>query len=528
MTLALDDKSLVVKSLQETLGDDHVVTDPAERQFFSADIFFEAEAPEIVIQPANEKELARAISVATDAGMAVYPRGGGISYTAGYLPTGPGGIVVDMRRMNQIIEINTDDMYVTVEAGCTWKDLYEALKKKGVRTPYFGPVSGMYATIGGTLSQNSLWFGSGLYGTVAESVLGLRVVLANGSGITLGSAATPHDPSPFFRSYGPDLVGLFLSDTGALGIKVRATLKVIPWPEVEMYASFAYESYEAVASAIAEIGKRGLAAECMGLDPYQQHVRMKRAGLMKDLETLAGVARSGRSVLDGVKKAASVAAHGRRFLDKVGYAMHVVVEGRDEASTKGALDAVRKLALREGREIPNSLPKVFRSTPFAAPNTILGPDGQRWVPVHAIVPNSRYVATIGRIHQYFEDNAAVMAEHGIEWGYVMSACGQQACLVEPTFFWEDARKAIHEYFVEDSHLATLEKFPENLAARETVLKLRSGLADLFMELGAVHLQIGRLYRYKEGREPETFDLLKAIKAYVDPKGLMNPGSLGLT
>ncbi|CAN0524043.1 unnamed protein product, partial [Laminaria digitata] len=57
--------------------------------------------------------------------------------------------------------------------------------------------------------------------------------------------------------------------------------------------------------------------------------------------------------------------------------------------------------------------------------------------------------------------------------------------------------------------------------------LRKGIADLAKEFGAVHFQIGRQYPYRETREPETFALLKTIKATVDPRGLMNPGVLGL-
>ena len=59
-------------------------------------------------------------------------------------------------------------------------------------------------------------------------------------------------------------------------------------------------------------------------------------------------------------------------------------------------------------------------------------------------------------------------------------------------------------------------------------ELRDGLAELFMQMGAAHFQIGKAYKYREGRNSETWSLLRAIKKHVDPKGLMNPGSLGFT
>ena len=109
----------------------------------------------------------------------------------------------------------------------------------------------------------------------------------------------------------------------------------------------------------------------------------------------------------------------------------------------------------------------------------------------------------------------------------MCAVAQQTFLMEPVFFWEDSRHLYHERYLEDDYVAKLKVFPKDEAARRAVTQLRSGLADLFMELGAVHFQIGKAYRYKEGRNPATYALLEAIKEYVDPARMMNPGSLGL-
>ena len=178
------------------------------------------------MQPATVEELSAVVREVTGAGFAVIPRGGGMSYTKGYTPDREATISVDTRRLDRIVEINTEDMYVTVECGCTWKQLYEALRDKGVRTPYYGPLSGMFATVGGALSQNSLFLGSGIYNTVAESVLGLEIVTANGSVVRTGSWAHKNS-NPFYRHFGPDLTGIFTADTGALGFKARATLRLV-------------------------------------------------------------------------------------------------------------------------------------------------------------------------------------------------------------------------------------------------------------------------------------------------------------
>ena len=201
--------------LAEIVGQSHVLTDHESRRFYSTDLsYVPGEVAAVVVQPGNAEELAKCVGIATSAGLDVVPRGGGMSYTHGYQPERASSMLVDMLRMNRILDINTEDMYVTVEAGCTWKMLYQALGEHGVRTPYFGPLSGMYATIGGALSQNSLFLGSGTYNTVAESALGVKVALADGSLLQTGSAAHING-TPFWRHFGPDLTGIF---TAALAL----------------------------------------------------------------------------------------------------------------------------------------------------------------------------------------------------------------------------------------------------------------------------------------------------------------------
>ena len=277
--------------LADLAGRDRVITDASERAYLSQDAFWEDAVAALVVRPADRHQLAAVIRAATEAGFAVVPRGGGMSYTRGYVPTREKTVLLDCRDLNRIVAINEEDMYLTVEAGCTWMSIYDALKAKGLRTPYFGPMSGMFATVGGALSQNSMFYGSATYGTVAESVLGLEVALADGSLVRTGAGAN-QGGRPFFRHYGPDLTGLFLSDTGALGVKVEATIRLIRTPACTEYASFAFDNFHDLADAQAEIGRARLAAECFGLDPYLNGKRT----MVKDLKSglAPSVASSGR------------------------------------------------------------------------------------------------------------------------------------------------------------------------------------------------------------------------------------------
>ena len=517
----------LVRALQTILGADHVITDAAERAFYSTDVFFESTLADVVVRPGSKDELARAVAEATQFGYAVVPRGGGMSYTAGYVPQRETSVIVDTRRLNRILEINAEDMYVTVECGVTWKKLYEALKEKGLRTPYFGPFSGMNATVGGTLSQNSMFFGSGIHGTAAESVLGLEVVLADGSIVKTGSGATPFNPTPFMRMHGPDLTGIFLADTGALGLKVQATLRLVKFAAAQQFGSFAFEQEAYLVEAMSEIARQGLASECFGFDPFLLQLRMKFEGLAKDIKSLVSVAKSGKSLISGIKDATKVAIAGRGFMKDFGYAMHVIVEGRDESDAESAIKKVREIALRHGSEIENSLPKLVRADPFQPTNRLLGPEGQRWVPIHAMVPHSRLLALLQAVTHYFDANLDVLEKNGIEWGYLLGTVGTTAVLVEPTFFWPDSHYEVHRRHIEPAHYAKLKQMPTNMDARNAMVTIRKDLARLFMERGCAHLQIGKVYPYRESRDPLTYALLQAIKDYVDPKHLMNPGSLGL-
>jgi len=157
----------LLAALTQALGAG-VLSDAASRSYYANDIFWQPGIePLAIVQPETAGQAATAIRLATEAGCAIVPRGGGMSYTKGYLPPHERCIVVDARKLNRIVEVNAADMYVTAEAGCTWAQVNAALAGSGLRSPYWGPLSGINATVGGALSQNSAFFGSTLNGTVA-------------------------------------------------------------------------------------------------------------------------------------------------------------------------------------------------------------------------------------------------------------------------------------------------------------------------------------------------------------------------
>lgn len=504
-----------------------VLDDVAEREFHASDVFSQGATPALVVAPDSAPAVQDVVRACTTHGFAVFPRGAGLSYTGGFLPTTERSIVLDTSRLDRIVEINVEDMYVTVEVGCTWKRLDEALEPLGLRTPYFGPMSGFRSTVGGALSQGSVFLGSTQYGTTADSVLSLDVVTADGTLLSTGSAAGATRPSPFFRHFGPDLTGLFLHDAGALGVKVRATLQLIPRPPVSRHASFSYGTADSFLAAVAAISRSGLAAECFGTDPYVNSRRIHEQNLGKDLGYLKAVAGSGKSLLEGVGAAVRMAWKGRRSLGGESFVVHVNLDAGSDAAADDGLRRIRELAMLGGREIEATVPRSIRSLPFVYPNDLLGDRGERWVPTHCLAPHSRALEVVRAMERHFEEHERVLERHGIEWGYLVFAVSLRATLIEPLFYWPDARTPYHERQIEPAHLARLPAHAPNPAATAAVVALRRGLIDLFGRLGCAHLQIGKAYPFLDSRRPEYATLLRQVKAALDPGQLMNPGALGL-
>ena len=125
------------------IGDEYVLLDDESRTFYSTDVYRQADVlVEAVAQPATVDELREVVKLCSAAGAAMVPRGGGASYTDGYLAVRSPSVCIDTSRLNRIT-VHEDDMYVTAEVGVTWEELYLELKERGLRTPMWGPFSGL-------------------------------------------------------------------------------------------------------------------------------------------------------------------------------------------------------------------------------------------------------------------------------------------------------------------------------------------------------------------------------------------------
>ena len=297
-------------------------------------------------------------------------------------------------------------------------------------------------------------------------------------------------------------------------------------PAASGFASFTFGTHAELLAAMSEISRSGLAAECFGADPYIWGMRLWDEDLSRDTKRLLGVVKSAPNLIRGLLAGARAAARGRKALSDVTYAMNVTVDGNSEAAVAASLAAIRKIAAA-GREIEPTVPAAIRGTPFLPPNDLLGPKGHRWAPSHGIIPHSRALALVDAYNTFLTAHAALIAEHGIETGFVAFAISTNAILFEPMFYWPGARQAYHERMIQPGYLGKLPVLPPNPAADAAMRSLREDLLTFWAEQGCAHLQIGKTYRYAETREPAFRHLLDQLKDAVDPGHLINPSSLGL-
>lgn len=498
------------------VGQKHVLDDDLSRAYFSRDIFVWPDAPitAAVIAPATPAEVSAIVRLAAQAGLAVVMRGGGMSYSGGYVPQQANSITLDLRRLDRVREINVQDQYVTVEAGSSWIALTEALAHTGLRPVFKPPYSGIVSTVGGALSQ----------GTADEmsGILSLELVLANGDCLRTGSASVSQQASPFFRNFGPDFTGIFIADGGTLGVKTAATIALEPAPRAKGYVSFAYETFAALMRGIVACSQLRLPGRMMGLDPRKSQ-NAPRVGFKDAISTLANVAIAkggvGGSLLDAMKMAAA----GRNFMEGVQWSLHVTAEGVSERAVEDSLALLRSTGTKEGREIPNLLPMALAAKPYSV-RGFLGPEGERWVPTNAMLPYSRAEAAAGAVQAFFESRREPMNRLGF-WESYMLGPRPGFVVLEPSFYWRDEVSQLHLDNLDATSAAKFRGRSVNSAARDFARELRDGLIETLDRAGAMHVQMAKTYAYESRLTPQASRLWTNVRSALDPARLLNPGNL---
>lgn len=453
-----------VQPLLEVLDEELVITDPLELTCYARDMSIHYGRPEAIVVPETVQQVQQVMAWAHRTGTAVTPRGSGTSVTGAILAF-TGGVVMDLCRLNRIVDIRRDDGLAVVEAGVICRDLNVALEPSHFFAP--DPGSSSVCTIGGMVACNASGLRAVKYGTTKDHVLGLKVVLPDGRLITTGSDAPKN-------SSGLDLTRLLVCSEGTLGIIVEVTVKILPKPQKVAFARALFDSVEAAGHTVAEILARGIPlAVCEIMD---------------------------RVSIKVVNQATSLG------LPEADAMLVMEVDGHP-AAVDDQIRQIREVALANGAveatadDDPAARGKLWRGRQALVPSLSRIEAGKRLIPVCEDfgVPISKIPETIRRTQALAESFDILVAT----FGHVGDG-------------------NIHATFIGD--VRSQEDWDKIRGMGEGLIDLALELGGTLTAEHGVGLARSPYLHREHG---EGVNVMRAVKGALDPRGIMNPGKGGL-
>ncbi len=240
----------ITRRLRKVLGKRGILDSPADLVSYSYDATTDWQAmPELVLLPETKEQVSEIMKIAHENEIPVTVRGAGTNVSGGSIPIS-NGIVLCTTRMNRILKLDKDNLYVHVEAGVVLNNLYEFLKKYGLFFPP-DPQSFLAATIGGCVSENSGGPYAVKYGVFKHYLLGLSVVLPNGTIMEMGGRTVKNVT-------GYDLPQLICGSEGTLAVVTDVILKVLPMPEARKTIMAAFKNVISAGQVVSEIVSNGI------------------------------------------------------------------------------------------------------------------------------------------------------------------------------------------------------------------------------------------------------------------------------
>ncbi len=452
------------EKIDAIVGRENVRKDEIERLCYSRDLSVHEAIPDVIVFVNSSEEVSRILAVANEERIPVTPRGSGTSAVGGALAA-KGGILLDLSRMNRILEINRKDGYVIAEPGVICNDLGIALSPTHFFPP--DPASATLATLGGMVSTNASGNRALKYGTTKQYVLGLEVVLADGRIVTTGSTLAK-------TSAGYDLTQLFTQSEGTLGIITKVILRILPMPEYIAFAESQFSSIMDAGKAAEEILTSGIAlSSCEILDKTSIDVVNKAMGL--------GIPGNVKSILfieiDGKKQGVKSDI---RKINRICKANNGIENKWDDDPAK----RLKMWAARQG--IIASLSKVKRGSRLQPIVEDLG------VPITKIPQTIREIQKISQKHNF------TIAT----FGHIGDGNLHAVIISDPRHKseWDTVRKIAEDYI--DLTL----RLKGTLTAEHGIGMAKSPY--ILRELG------------------ESHNVMEDIKKALDPNNIINPGKMG--
>ncbi|MDY0169145.1 MAG: FAD-binding oxidoreductase [Thermoguttaceae bacterium] len=467
---------MVYSELADAVGAEHVSTSRSDKIAYSCDYYWIAEmwvdrgckspAPDFVVHPGTAEEVARVCRIANTHRIPLTTWGGGSGSQGGALPM-YGGILLDTKRLNRVIEIDTQSLTVTAETGIIMQHLQWALEKQGYSTMH-EPASIGCATLGGFLAHRGTGVLSTKYGKIEDMTMSLEVVLPDGQ--IINTLPVPRHAS------GPDLTQLFIGSEGTLGVMTKATLKIHPIPETRQFHAFVFENMHAAMEA-----GRGIMASRLRPAVIRLYDEAETRRLIK---RVLGVNREGAYLVFGFD--------GDRDMVELEMRKALEICRRQKHEDLGPGPGESWWEHRYDFFFPNHmfrLPQAFGTLDTVA--TFANIENVYWAMKRAVEENFPMARYIGHF------------SHWYEWG----------CMLYARFIVEEPPQDPHE--------------AAQLYNRIWDMCLRAAIDNggVLNEHHGIGLKLGRLMKELYG---PAFRVLEDIKAVLDPNNILNPGKMGLS
>ena len=234
------------QSLATVVGADHVRTDDESRIAYGTDALKRGMPADVVVFPANTREVSEVARLCNAERIPIVPRGAGTGYTGGAVPL-HGGVVLSLERMNRILDIDEANLVAVVEPNVITGELQKAVERVGLFYPP-DPASLNQSVIGGNVAECAGGPRAFKYGTTKHYVLGLEAVLPTGEVIETGGKVVKN-------VVGYDLTHLLVGSEGTLAIITKIILRLIPKPPVQATLRASFEGVDAAVAAVSAIIK---------------------------------------------------------------------------------------------------------------------------------------------------------------------------------------------------------------------------------------------------------------------------------
>ena len=238
----------LIEEFQHILGEENVLSSLLELLVYEYDAGIDSEKPDLVVLPATTEQVAGVVKIANREKIPFVARGSGTNLSGGSIPA-RGGIVIELSKMNKILEIDTANLRAVVQPGVFNLDFGKALAEKGyLYAP--DPSSQGVSTMGGNVGEGAGGPHCLKYGVTTNHVLGVEMVLPNGEVIETGSKA--------LDSPGYDLTGLIVGSEGTLGIVTKIIARILKMPEAVKTMLVIFDTLEDAAQTVSDIIAAGI------------------------------------------------------------------------------------------------------------------------------------------------------------------------------------------------------------------------------------------------------------------------------